>query len=85
MGAIMSKTYFPRLIAPLSSVLAGVVDFAIGLVILLVVMAWYGLMPGWQVVLAPLFIALAICAAFAVSLWLSVINAEVTPRLVASS
>ncbi len=76
MGAIMSKTYFPRLIAPLSSVLAGVVDFAIGLVILLAVMAWYGLMPGWQVVLAPLFIALAIAAALAVSLWLSVINAE---------
>jgi len=76
MGAIMSKTYFPRLIAPLSSVLAGVVDFAIGLVILLGVMAWYSLMPGWQIVLAPLFIALAIAAAFAVSLWLSVINAE---------
>lgn len=76
MGAIMSKTYFPRLIAPLSSVLAGVVDFAIGLGILLGVMAWYGLVPGWQVVLAPFFIALAIGAAFAVSLWLSVINAE---------
>jgi lipopolysaccharide transport system permease protein len=76
MGSIMSKTYFPRLIAPLSSVLAGVVDFAIGLVILLAVMAWYGLMPGWQIILAPLFIVLAIAAAFAVSLWLSVINAE---------
>ena len=76
MGAIMSKTYFPRLIAPLSSVLSGVVDFAIGLVILLAVMAWYGLMPAWQIVLAPLFIVLAIAAAFAVSLWLSVINAE---------
>jgi lipopolysaccharide transport system permease protein len=76
MGGIMSKTYFPRLIAPLSSVLSGVVDFAIGLVILLGVMAWYGLMPGWQIALAPLFIALAIAAAFAVSLWLSVINAE---------
>jgi lipopolysaccharide transport system permease protein len=76
MGGIMSKTYFPRLIAPLSSVLAGVVDFAIGLVILLGVMAWYGLTPGWPVLLAPLFIVLAIAAAFAVSLWLSVINAE---------
>jgi len=76
MGPIMSKTYFPRLIAPLSSVLSGAVDFAIGVAILLCVMAWYGIMPGWQVLLAPCFAVLALAAAFSVSLWLSAINAE---------
>jgi lipopolysaccharide transport system permease protein len=76
MGAMMSKTYFPRLIAPLSSVLSGIVDFAIGLAILFVVMLWYGLTPGWSALLSPLFMLLALAAAFAVSLWLSVINAE---------
>jgi lipopolysaccharide transport system permease protein len=76
MGNMMSKTYFPRLIAPLASVLSGLIDFAIGVVILLVVMAFYGIAPGWQALLAPLFMLLALAAAFAVSLWLSVINAE---------
>lgn len=76
MGPIMSKTYFPRLIAPLSSVLSGVVDFAIGVAILLCVMLWYGIAPSPQALLAPLFVVLAVAAAFAVSLWLSAINAE---------
>jgi lipopolysaccharide transport system permease protein len=76
LGPIMSKVYFPRLIAPLSSVLSGAVDFAISFGILLAVMLWYGLVPGLPVLLAPLFILLALLAAFAVSLWLSVLNAQ---------
>jgi lipopolysaccharide transport system permease protein len=76
MGPIMAKTYFPRLIAPLSSVLSGAVDFAIGVAILLCVMTWYGIMPGWHVLLAPCFALLALIAAFSVSLWLSALNAE---------
>jgi lipopolysaccharide transport system permease protein len=76
LGSIMSKVYFPRLIAPLSSVLSGVVDFVIGLGVLLVIMAWYQLVPGLAVLLAPLFVLLALMAALAASLWLSVINAQ---------
>ncbi len=76
LGGMMGKIYFPRLIAPLSSVLAGVVDFLIAFVILLSLMAWYGVWPHWAVVLAPLFVLLALASALAVSLWLSAINAQ---------
>lgn len=76
MGGMMGKIYFPRLIAPLSSILAGLVDFAIAFVILFVLMAWYGVWPGWEVLLAPLFILLALASAMAVALWLSAFNAK---------
>ena len=76
LGGMMGKIYFPRLIAPLSSVLAGVVDFLIAFVILLSLMAWYGVWPHWAVVLAPMFVLLALASALAVALWLSAINAQ---------
>lgn len=76
LGGMMSKIYFPRLLAPLSSVLAGLVDFVIALVILLVLMGWYGIIPSWSLVFVPLFVAYSLLSAFAVSLWLSAINAQ---------
>lgn len=76
MGGMMGKIYFPRLIAPLSSVLAGIIDFAIAFVILIALMAWYGVWPGWEVFLAPLFVLAGLASALSVSLWLSAINAR---------
>ncbi|QEE43667.1 ABC transporter permease (plasmid) [Rhizobium sp. WL3] len=76
LGGMMGKIYFPRLIAPLSSVLAGIVDFAIAFVILLALMAWYGVWPHWAVLLAPLFVLAGLASALSVSLWLSAINAR---------
>jgi len=76
LGPIMSKIYFPRLIAPLAAVLGGVVDFAISLAVLALAMAWYGVVPGSAALLAPLFLLLALLSAFAASLWLSIVNAK---------
>jgi lipopolysaccharide transport system permease protein len=76
LGGMMGKIYFPRLIAPLSSILAGLVDFLVALGILLALMAWYGVWPGWEVLLAPVFVLLALISAFAFALWLSAINAK---------
>lgn len=76
MQAMMTKVYFPRLIAPLAEILAGLVDFAIAFVILLGIMAWYGTVPGPQVVALPAFVLLAIVTSLAVALWLSAVNVE---------
>ena len=76
MGGMMGKVYFPRIIAPLASVLSGLMDFAIALVVLILIMAWYGTWPGGQLVYLPAFILLALCAALAISLWLSALNTE---------
>lgn len=73
---LITKVYFPRVLIPLSSVLSGVVDFAIAFVLLLGMMAWYGVAPGWGIVTLPLFTLLALAAALAVGLWLSALNVQ---------
>ncbi|MCL4246056.1 MAG: ABC transporter permease, partial [Candidatus Dadabacteria bacterium] len=69
-----TKVYFPRLIIHLSSILGGLLDFAIALGVLFLMMLYYGIMPTSAVFLLPLFIILAIATALAVSLWLSALN-----------
>ena len=71
---LVSKVYFPRLILPLSAVLAGLVDFVIALAALLVLMRLYGLWPGWAIVTLPLFTLLAVATAIAVGLGLSALS-----------
>jgi len=71
---LVTKVYFPRLVIPLSGVLAGLVDLAISFVVLVVLMGAYGVVPTWNVVFLPLFLLLAIVVALGVSLWLSALN-----------
>jgi homopolymeric O-antigen transport system permease protein len=73
---LISKVYFPRLVVPISSALAPLVDFAISFVILLGMMAWYGIAPTWGVLTLPLFTLLAMLAAIAVSLYLAALNVK---------
>ncbi|HXT26675.1 MAG TPA: ABC transporter permease [Candidatus Eisenbacteria bacterium] len=72
---IITRVYFPRLILPLSSVLSGLVDFAIAFVVLVVMIAGYGLRPGAQVLWLPYLLLLAVGTALGVGLWLSALNA----------
>ena len=72
---IITKAYFPRMILPLSGVLAGLVDYLINLAVLLVLMAVYGRAPGAALLLLPVFLLAAMMMAFAISLWLSALNA----------
>lgn len=71
---MITKVYFPRVILPLASVLAGVVDFAIAFVILIGMMIYYRITPTSHVWTLPLFLLLAIITALGVSLWLSALN-----------
>ena len=74
---MISKIYFPRLILPISSVLSGLVDFAISFVILIGLMIYYKITPTWTALWAlPLFTVLAILTALGVALWLSAINVK---------
>ena len=72
---IITKVYFPRMILPLSAVLAGLVDYVVNLTVLLLLMVFYGRTPGVEVLLLPVFLALATMMGFAFSLWLSALNA----------
>lgn len=73
---LITKVYFPRLVVPISAVLGGLMDFAIAFVILLGMMLYYGIVPGWQVLALPGFVLLAILTALGVGLWLSALNVQ---------
>jgi lipopolysaccharide transport system permease protein len=73
---LITKVYFPRLVLPAASVITALVDFAIAFVVLLGLMALYRVVPPPQIVLLPLFVALAFLAALGFGLWLSALNAQ---------
>jgi lipopolysaccharide transport system permease protein len=73
--AIITKVYFPRPMAPLTSVVSAMVDFGIMFGLLIAVELFYGIMPGWAMLAAPFFAILAALLAFAISLWLSALDA----------
>ena len=70
-GGMVSKIYFPRIIVPLSSVLANLVDFLIASVILIGMMAYYQITPTINILWLPLFLLLAMITAIGVGLWFS--------------
>jgi lipopolysaccharide transport system permease protein len=72
---VITKVYFPRLILPLSAVVPGLLDFAIGFVVFLVMMPFYHVSPGMAIFLFPVFLLLAVATALGVGLWLSALNA----------
>ena len=72
--AMLTKIYFPRLILPMSMVLGCVIDFTAAFVVVIGLMIWYGIMPGWQVVFAPLFLLLAFIISFGLATMASAIN-----------
>jgi lipopolysaccharide transport system permease protein len=71
---LISKVYFPRLVIPLAAVLSGLVDFALAFVVLVGLLLFYGITPGIEVLLLPLFLLLAVITAIAAGLWLSALN-----------
>jgi lipopolysaccharide transport system permease protein len=73
---LISKVYFPRLIVPVSGVAGALPDFAVGFVVLLAVMPFYGVMPGVTILLTPLFLLLAILTALGVGIWLAALTAR---------
>jgi lipopolysaccharide transport system permease protein len=73
---LISKVYFPRLLVPLAAVVGGLADFGVAFLLLVAVMAFYGLTPGIAVVALPLLVLFAIATAFSVGLWLSALNVQ---------
>ncbi len=73
---LIKKIYFPRLVIPFSSVLSGVIDFAIAFAILLGMMVYYEVRPTPAIWLLPFFVLLTLIAALGVGVWLSALNVE---------
>jgi lipopolysaccharide transport system permease protein len=68
---LVTKVYFPRAMVPLAPVVAGLVDFGVSLLVLGMLMAWYGVAPTAEIVFLPLMILVMVLSAASVGLWLS--------------
>ena len=69
--AMLGKIYFPRMIFPMTPIIARVVDFGISILILLVVMLYYRVLPTWNLLLFPLFFVLMMFIPAGIGMWLS--------------
>ena len=73
---LITKGYFPRLVIPLSSLGASLVDFVFSFLVLIGLMLYYHINLTWNVLWLPLFLLFALATAFAVGLWLSALNVQ---------
>ncbi len=72
--ALVTKVYAPRVLLPLAGISVPLVDLAISFVLVVPLMAFYDVVPGWQLAALPVFLALAVLTAAAVGLALSAVN-----------
>lgn len=73
---LVKKVYFPRLSIPIAAVTSGLIDLSIAFVVLLGMMAYYGVVPTIHVVWLPLLLLLTLVTSLGVSLWLSALNVQ---------
>ncbi len=74
--SLISKIYFPRVIIPVASLGAALFDFVISLGVLAILMAAYGVAPGWGLVALPFFVVMTLLITVGAGLWLSSLNAR---------
>ena len=75
-AALVTKVYFPRLAAPVASVLPGLMDLGFSLVIFAGIMIWHGEWPGPEILLAPLFLVAMVGVTLGAGLWLATLNVQ---------
>jgi lipopolysaccharide transport system permease protein len=71
---LITKVYFPRLVIPIAAVMPRLVDLACAFLVLVGMMAYFGVSPTWNLSALPLFIVLAAATSIGVGLWLSALN-----------
>lgn len=72
--AMLGKIYFPRILFPITPVLARLVDFFISLLILIVVMVYYQVLPGWNIIFLPIFFSMMVVIPAGIGMWLSALS-----------
>ena len=70
---LITKVYFPRVLLPLSKVAIGLIDLGIQFLILLALLAWYGITPSANILFVPVFVIIALITALSGGLWVSAI------------
>ena len=73
---MIKKIFFPRLILPISAVLAGIIDFVLAFSVLLVMMFYFNINPTSNIVWLPFFLLLALITSLGTGFWFSAMNAQ---------
>ena len=73
---LIGKVYFPRLIIPAATLVTAFIDFFISFIILIGMMVYYQFAPGWNMLLLPFFIILALLASLGPGLWITALNVK---------
>jgi len=68
---LLGKIYFPRVLFPLTPILAKLVDFGISLIILISVMFYYQVTPSWNLLLLPVLILAMMLVPTGIGMWLA--------------
>jgi len=75
-ASMFTKVYFPRLFIPMTPVFSKLIDFGIAFGVLAVMMAYYGYIPTWKILLLPLLAFLMILTAAGMGIWLSALAVQ---------
>jgi lipopolysaccharide transport system permease protein len=73
-AGLIGKVYFPRLLVPAAIIAVTLADAAISLLLLFVMMIWFGFLPDARILLLPLFVVFAVLVGLGPALWLSAAN-----------
>jgi lipopolysaccharide transport system permease protein len=73
-ASLLKKVYFPRLAIPISTVMAGVIDFCVAFSVLFLMMGYYSIAPSLKMIWLPALMLLTLTTALGAGLWLSALN-----------
>lgn len=73
---LLTKVYFPRTILPASAALSGLVDFAIGAVLIVGLLGYYQIMPDWHIILWPALTVLLLMVTFGLGMILAALTVK---------
>lgn len=73
---IIQKTYFPRAIFPIAAVAVDAIEFLVAWLLFALGCLWFGYLPGWQIVVFPLFCLQLLLLCTALGLWLAIVNVQ---------
>ena len=73
---LIAKVYFPRMIIPASSIITGLIDFAISFFILLLMMIYFQFHPSWNILLVPLFLFITVLTSLGIGLYITSLNVK---------
>lgn len=75
-AALMTKVYYPRIFAPIVPVIAGLTNFGISLVPMALMLVWFGIYPGWYLLMLPLVLLQCMALVLGLGLMFAALSIE---------